>query len=481
MNEGLSSQSISGIKWSVIERFSVQGIQFVIGLLLARLLTPSDYGIFGLLAIFMAISQTIIDSGFSKALIQKRDRTETDFSTTFFFNIVVGVICYLALFVASPYIASFFNEPILRDILPFLAINLFLNSLVVVPVAKLSIRVDFKTLSKASVISTATSGTLGIILAYNDAGVYALVVQSVSYSFINVLLLWYLLRWIPQRKFSWKSFKTLFTYGGNVLVASIISTIYDNINTLVIGKFYTPKDLGYFTRGQQFPSLLSTNLTSIVQRVTFPILSKIQDDDNRLSSVYRDYIKMSSLVIFFLLIFLGSIAKPLIILLLTETWADAVIYLQVFCYALMFDHISAINLNLLYVKGKTNLVLRLEVIKKSIAFFILLVSIPFGVFAICFSKVVYCQIAIYINTYYTGKLLSLGYIKQLKDYIPYFFIAHMACLPSWFLQYADDLHPILQILVGGILAITLYVIILCLIKDRLFSKFVILELKKRFS
>lgn len=478
MSESLKSQSLSGIKWSAIERFGVQGIQFIIGLILARLLSPSDYGIIGMLAIFMAISQTIIDSGFSKALIQKLDRTEVDFSTAFFFNIVVGLICYLILFLASPYIATFFNEPILKDVLRVLAINLFLNSLAVVPVAKLSIKVDFKTQSKASIISTLLSGTLGIVLAYRGGGVWALVAQSVSHSFINVLLLWCMLKWKPHWKYSWQSFKNLFGYGGNILVASIITVIYDNINTLVIGKLYTPKDLGYFTRGQQFPALLSSNITNIVQRVTFPILSKIQDDDKRLASVYRDYIKITSLGIFFLLVFLSTIAQPLVSLLLTDKWIDAVIYLKIFCYALMFDHISVINLNFLYVKGKTNLVLKLEVIKKIIAFVILIISIPFGVLAICLSKVVYTQVAIFINTYYTGKFLNLGYLKQLKDYIPYFIMVHVACFPNlWLLKL--DIHPILLICLCGIISLLLYAVMLCIFKDHVFNRYIVSELKKR--
>lgn len=479
MSESLKSQSLSGIKWSAIERFGVQGIQFIIGLILARLLSPSDYGIIGMLAIFMAISQTIIDSGFSKALIQKQDRTEVDFSTAFFFNIVVGIVCYLSLFFSSPFIATFFNEPILKDVLRVLAINLFLNSLAVVPVAKLSIKVDFKTQSKASIISTLLSGTLGIILAYRGVGVWALVAQSVSHSFVNVVLLWGLLKWRPQWQYSWESFKKLFGYGGNVLVAGIISTIYANINTLVIGKFYTPKDLGFFTRGNQFPALLSTNITAILQRVTFPILSKIQDDTQRLISVYREYIKISSLGIFFLLSLLASLGKPLIELLLTDKWLDATIYLQVFCFALMFDHLCQINLNLLYVKGDTKYILRLEIIKKSISFVILLISIPFGVLAICLSQVIYSQIAVYINTYYTGKLYNFGYIKQIKDYLPYLLLAQFACIPSWALQ-SLDLHPLLILSIGGIISSALYILLLYFKKDEVFNKYIISEIKKQF-
>ena len=480
MSESIKRQSLSGIKWSAIERFAVQGIQFIIGLILARLLSPSDYGIIGMLAIFMAISQTIIDSGFSKALIQKQDRTETDFSTAFFFNIVVGLVCYLILLISSPYIASFFNEPVLKDVLRVLAINLFLNSLAVVPVAKLSIKVDFKTQFKASIISTILSGALGIVLAYRGVGVWALVAQSVSHSFVNVVLLWNLLKWRPQWQYSWESFKKLFSYGGNVLVAGIISTIYANINTLVIGRFYSPKDLGFYTRGNQFPALLSTNITAILQRVTFPILSKIQDDTQRLISVYREYIKIASLGIFFLLSLLASLGKPLIELLLTDKWLDATIYLQVFCFALMFDHLCQINLNLLYVKGDTKYILRLEIIKKSISFAILLISIPFGVLAICLSQVVYTQIAVYINTYYTGKLYNFGYIKQIKDYLPYLLLAQLACVPSWILQ-SLNLHPLQILIMGGIISSALYALLLYLKKDEVFNKYIVSEIIKRFS
>lgn len=478
MNGSIREQSISGLKWSAVERFAVQGIQFVIGLILARLLTPSDYGIIGMLAIFMAISQTIIDSGFSKALIQKQDRTEVDFSTAFFFNIIVGLVCYLILFLASPYIASFFNEPILEDVLRILAINLFLNSLAVVPVAKLSITVDFKTQSKASIISTVLSGVLGIVLAYNGIGVWALVVQSVSHSFVNVVMLWYLLKWKPQWKYSWESFRRLFSYGGNVLVAGVISTIYANINTLIIGKFYTPLDLGYYTRGHQFPSLLSVNITNVLQRVTFPILSQFQDNTQQLLSVYREYIKISSLVIFFLLSLLASLGRPLIVILLTDKWLDATIYLQVFCFAMMFDHLCQINLNLLYVKGVTKYILRLEIIKKTISFAILLISIPFGVLAISFSQVVYTQIAVYINTYYTGKLYNFGYVKQGKDYLPYLLMAQIACVPSWLLQVLD-LPPLLILGVGSVISSVLYVLLLVFTKDEIFNKYIVNEIKKK--
>lgn len=480
MSASIKQQSLSGIKWSAIERFLVQGIQFLIGMFLARLLSPSDYGVVGMLSIFIAISQTFIDSGFSSALIQKQDRTETDFSTVFYFNIVVGLVCYLILFLLASYIAIFFNTPVLKDVLKIMALSLFINSMAVVPVAKLSIDLNFKTQTQASVTSVIISGIIGVFMAYYDYGVWALVTQSVIYAIINVSLLWYLVKWKPLLSYSWDSFRVLFKYGSNILFSGLLHTIYDNLSTLAIGKFYTAKDLGFYTRGNQFPSLLSINLTYVLRRVTFPVLARIQNDDKRLIHVYRNYIKITSLIIFFLLALLASLAKPLVEFLLTDKWLDAVIYIQIFCYALMFDHICQINLNLLYVKGKTNLVLRLEIIKKAISFLILIGSIPLGVFAICLSKVVYSQIAVYINTYYTGKLFSLGYFKQIKDFTPYLILAHLACIPCWLLQRSVNIHPLLILVVGGIIAIAVYIALLYYSKDEIFHKHIATEIKHLF-
>lgn len=474
----LKQQSLSGIKWSAFERFGAQGIQFVIGMVLARLLVPSDYGVVGMLAIFMAVSQAFIDSGFSAALIQKQDRTEIDFSTAFYFNIVVGLICYGLMFLLAPCIAAFFSTSILKSLLRVMAVNLFINSLTVVPLAKISIDINFKLQAKASIAAIILSGLAGISLAYRGYGAWALVAQSIIHAVVNASLLWYLVRWRPLLSYSWDSFRGLFKYGSNILFAGLLHTIYDNMSTFAIGKFYTAKDLGYYTRGFQFPSLLSMNLTNILKRVTFPVLAKIQDDNERLIRVYRNYIKASSIVIFFLLALLASLAKPLVLFLLTEKWLDAVIYVQVFCYALMFDHICQINLNLLYVKGRTNLVLRLEIIKKAISFLILIISIPLGVFAICFSKVIYTQIAVYINTYYTGKLFNLGYFKQIKDFLPYFLLAHLTCIPCWLLQGSTSIHPLLILVLGGLVATALYGVSLHYTKDEIFEKYIVAGIKQ---
>jgi len=325
MKESLKGKTISAIIWSSVERFSVQGIQFLIMIIMARLLQPSDYGLIGMLAIFIAISQSFIDSGFSNALIRKSDRTEIDFATVFYFNIIVGLCFYLLLFFASPEIAIFYKAPQLEDITKIVAIGLLINSLTVVQRAKFTIEVDFKSQAKASVLSVIISGALGIWMAYTGFGVWALVTQTVVNSTINMIFLWYYARWIPAWIFSFRSFKEMFTFGSKLLLAGLLDTTYKNIYTIVIGKKFSVQDLGYFTRADQFAQFPSSNLTGIIGRVTFPILSSIQQDEQRLRSVYRKYLRMSAFIVFPLMVGLAALAHPLVLVVLTSKW-EGVLY-----------------------------------------------------------------------------------------------------------------------------------------------------------
>jgi O-antigen/teichoic acid export membrane protein len=455
----IKDDTISGIKWSAIGRFSVQGVNFLLGLLMARLLTPEDYGTIGMLGIFMAIAGTFVDSGFSNALIRKIDRTETDFSTAFYFNIVVGLVCYGILFIVAPYIAIFFNTPILKDVVRVISLNIFINSLTIVQNAKLTIELDFKAQAKISLIATFVSGIFGLILAYTGFGVWALAFQSVTYNILSAILLWIVTKWRPTASFSKTSFLNLFSFGSKLLASGLLHTLYSNATTLVIGKYYTSKDLGYYSRGEQFASLPSMNITGILQRVTFPIFSKLQTDDSRLIQVYRKYICISSMIIFFGMFLLTALAKPIIVTILTDKWSNSIIYLQVFCFALMFDHLCQLNLNLLQVKGHSGLFLRLEIIKKIISLAILIAAIPFGVFAICVSKVIYTQIAVYINTYYTGKLFGLGYIAQIKDFSKYFIYSIVAAFFAYLLTLTPLPH-LLNICLGSSIAVGVYLYLL---------------------
>lgn len=455
----LKEKTLSGVKWNAIGRFSTQGISFVIGLILARLLSPADYGVTGMVGIFFAIASTFIDSGFGSALIRKTDCTDADYSTAFYFNAVVGLVCCIALSLTSPFIADFFNTPILADIVVVMSINMFIGSLSIVQGARLTAAIDFKSQAKISLVTTVLSGILGITMAYNGFGVWSLVWQGVFANILRTILLVYVTKWFPKWQFSKKSFKYLFNFGSKILTASLLHTIYSNLTTLIIGKFYTAKDLGYYARGESMANLPSTNITGVLQSVTYPVLSKIQDNEERLIAVYRKYISITSLVIFFGMFLLAALAKPLIIALLTDKWVQSVIFLQVFCFALMFDHLCQLNLNILYVKGRSDLVLRLEVIKKTISISILVAAIPFGVLAICLSRAIYTQIAVFINTYYTGKLFGLGYLAQVRDFIKYLIFSAVAVTPAFMLSFTA-MHPVATLVVGALIACAIYWLLL---------------------
>ncbi len=418
MSESLKNKTVNGVVWSAIERFSVSGVNFVFGLILARLLMPSDYGIIAMLAIFMAIAQTFIDSGFSNALIRKPDRSEADNATAFYFNVVVGIVSYLILFMVSPYIARFYNTPILTSLTRILGLNLLFNSLCVVQQALLTIRIDFKTQAKISLSAAIISGLIGICFAYYNYGVWALAIQAVSAAFIRTNLLWILAKWRPKAKFSKESFHNLFGYGSKLLISGQLDTVYNNLYAIVIGKCFTATKLGVYTRADQWASFLAVNITGVLQRVTFPVLSTLQNDDDVLRVNYRKFLRLSGFVIFPLMMGLAAVAEPLTRFILTDKWIASVPLLRILCFALMLYPIHAINLNLLQVKGRSDVFLKLEVYKKIIGVFTLIITIPLGITAMCIGRMLTSWIALVMNTHYTGKIINLGFSQQIRDYIP---------------------------------------------------------------
>lgn len=455
----VKQETLSGVKWNAIERFSVQGVQFLLGLVMARLLTPEDFGAIAMLGVFLAISNTFIDSGFSNALIRKKNRTDEDYSTVFYFNILISIICYAFLFVIAPWVAQFYDMPILCSVLRVQSISLILNSLCAIQTTRLTIDIDFKGLAKINLLAAIISGVFGVSLAYFGMGIWALVFQSLIATCINVVALWTYSKWRPSLIFSRGSFNEMFSYGSKLLAAGLLNTIYSNLNPIVIGKFFSAQDLGFYNRGTHFARFPSTNINGVLQRVTFPILAKIQDDDEYLIRVYRKNISITCMCIFFCCMLLAAIAQPIILLLLSEKWLESILYLQIYCFAVMFSHINGINLNLLQVKGRSDLFLRLEVIKKTISTAILFASIPFGVVGICISKIIYTQIAIIINTYYTGKLFHLGYIEQIKDFSGFFFCSLIACFPAYLFTYLD-MPYVVSVLFGIMTAPIIYWFIL---------------------
>lgn len=431
----------NGLKWSAIERLATQLIQLMVMLFLARLLGPHAFGLIGMLAVFIAISQAFVDSGFSSALIRYTERTEIDFSTTFYFNIAISICCYAVIFCSAPYIAKFFEESQLIELARVLGLVVIINSFAIVQRAKLTITMDFKTQAKASLLSVLFSCAVAIWLAKLDYGVWALVGQTLTFTLLNVILLNVLKPWIPSTGFSKKSFNYLFGFGSKLLVAGLIDTVYKNIYQIVIGKQFSTLQVGLFTQANQLASVPAMTFTSIIQRVTYPMLSNIQNDINKFENTYLLTLRMAALVIFPLMLGLALIAGPLIIIILGPQWLPAAELLTILCFAFMLYPIHAINLNLLNVKGRSDIFLKLEVIKKSLITLMLFITIPMGIKAMCIGMVVNSYIALFINSYYTGQFSRLKIGKQFLAIFPIWVAAITCALIAYFLSvYVGTIH-----------------------------------------
>ena len=415
----LRNEAIKGMSWSAIEKFISQAIAFILGIIMARLLSPADYGIIGMIAIFIGIAGTLVDSGLGTALIQKKEKNREDYSTLFLFNFGVSTLLYLALFIAAPWIADFYKTPVLKDVTRVVTFQLVLNALFNAHYTKLRIDLQFKALSIISLIAQILTGCVGVFLAYIGWGVWALVWQTI-FSCIarGIMSVTYLKWWMPGTRFSSKSFHSLFGFGSKILASSLINTIYGNIYTLIIGKKFTPDEVGFYNRGGQLASFPSNVATDIIVSVNYPILSRLQDDNDRLVNAYRNMLTVPLFALYPVLVGMAVLGEPIVGLLLGEKWLPCVPFLQIIAVGAMFSPLTHINLNLLYVKGRTDLVLKLEIIKKTIAFSIVFLTIPFGIIWMMVGKSCYDFIAFSINCHYTGKILGYGWKKQIKEILP---------------------------------------------------------------
>ena len=386
------TSQLKAIIWSAMERFSTQGLQVLLSIIIARMVAPSCYGLVAMLNIFLAIGQSLIDSGFTSALIQKKDCKDEDYSTVFWFNLLVSIILYAIIFLCSPFIAAFYNQPELESITKFTTFIFIINAFAIVQRAKLTKKMDFKSQTKASLISVIGSGIVGVILAYLGFGVWALVTQSLLLGIIGTISLWYFSSWIPQLIFSWTSFKELGLFGSRLLLTGLLSTLYNNIYTMVIGKFYTPTELGYFNRMQHLASFPSKNITQIIARAVYPKQCKIQNENELLAYNYIKLLSLSSFGIFPLMCLFAAIAHPLVLILLGEKWIDGAPLLSLVCFAYIFDHIQYFNWQMLSVKGRSDLSLYTEILKKIAAAVILVITIPMGIdkmiMGLCFYSIV---------------------------------------------------------------------------------------------
>ena len=418
MSDTLKQKAARGVVWTAVDQGSYLGLTFVIGVILARLLSPDEFGLLAMIAVFNSVAQAFLDSGFGAALIRKPQLSEADRSTALYFNIAAGAVLFGVLFLAAPWIAQFYGRPILTGLVRWEGFLLVISGFNIVQQAQLTRDLNFKAKAIIRVVSTVLSGVVAIAAAYHGAGVWSLVVMHVSSNIIQLAMLWLLSSWRPHSGWSGESFRYLWGFGSKMLASSVIDRVYTQIYPMVIGKFFSAADLGQYSRATQFTTLASHLPTNVLQQVTFPVLSQIQQDNQRLSTSYRRILRLSAFFIFPIMIGLAALGRPFVVALVTDKWLPCVPYLQIICFASMWFPIHAINLNVLQVKGRSDLFLRLEIVKKVIVTVVMVITIPFGIIAMCVGRIVTSLLCLFINTYYTGKLINVGFAMQMRDLLP---------------------------------------------------------------
>jgi O-antigen/teichoic acid export membrane protein len=453
--DSLKKKTVTGLFWSFTDSFSNQALLFIIGIILARLLSPKEFGLIGMITVFIAVSESFINSGFSQALIRKKECTDTDLSTVFYFNLAVGILFFLILTLSAPVISRFFKEPQLINLIRILSIVLIIDALTMIQRTTLIKRIDFKLQAKVSVISTIFSGIVGITLAYTGFGVWSLVAKKLSQQAMNSILLWFWNYWRPILIFSKKSFSELFSFGSKLLVSGLIDTIYNNLYYLIIGKYFSAVELGYYTRADQFKDLPSKNINGIISKVSYPVLVQLNDDPEKLKTGYKRIIKSTMYITFILMALLAAVAEPLILTLIGEKWSPAVVYLQLLCFVGAMYPLHSLNLSMLNVKGRSDLFLRLEIVKKIMAVPIIISGVLWGMKIMIIGMWVNSLIAYYINSYYSGRLINYAMRQQITDIVPSLlfalFLGITVMITGWILPIGNLIKLIIQLLVGGIL------------------------------
>lgn len=449
--ESLKNKTIKGVAWSGIDNVTQYGVSFVVSIVLARLLSPDDYGLIGIIAIFTAVCSTFIYAGFGTALIRKKDATDEDYNTVFLVNLVTSLFLYVVIYLCSPLIADFFKREELIPLTRVSALGLIIGALAIVQQTILTKRIDFKTQTKITFIASIVSGAVGIVMALIGFGVWALVYQGLVSGIVRTMLLWIYNKWIPNLRFWNKSFQELFGFGWKLMVSGLLDTVWKQLYQVVVGKFYNPATLGQYTRANGFSELFSSNLTSVVQRVTYPVLSNIQDEKERMVVAYRKIIKFTMFISSIAMFALGAVSEPLLYCLIGPKWHEAATYLPLICISASTYPIHALNLNMLQVQGRSDLFLGLEIIKKIIAVGPLLIGAFIGIMPMLYTNLITTVIAFFLNSHYSGKMVGYSSWMQIKDVAPSYGIATVVALSIYFLKFLSITNWVilpLQCLIG---------------------------------
>ncbi|MDN3643784.1 lipopolysaccharide biosynthesis protein [Lutimonas halocynthiae] len=441
--------------WNLVEKLSIKFVRFFLGIIMARILLPEDFGLIGMLSVFVAIAQVLTESGMGAGLIQKNDRSDDDFSTVLIFNFIVSVLCYIMIFIFAPFIASFFEKPELVLITRVLTLNIVINSMVIVQRTKMIIEFDFKTIAKINFIAIFISGISGVLFAYFGYGVWALVIQNLLFSIFTTFLFWVLSRWRFSLVFSTNSFNNLFSYGYKLLFSGVLVHTLNNLYNIIIGKYYSASELGYYTRAKGFVDLAEGTFSGIIQSVSFPLLSSLQQDKIQLILVFKKMIRMSAFVIFPAMCLLAILAEPIVILLLTKKWIFVVPLLQYLAIARIFYSLSLINMSILKSIGRSDLFLKVDFLKIPIIGLVLLICLNYGIIFLVIGQIVISAFDYIINTYYPGKILGYGFLNQLKDLLPIVLLTSVTSSVVYFLSISIE-HNLLNIFFSSVIMVTIY-------------------------
>lgn len=456
----LKQQALKGMLWTFIQQMSTQGIGFVVSIILARLLLPQEFGLIALLGIFVAIGNVLINSGLSQSLIRTENPTDDDFSTVFFFNIIISIFMYIIIFFIAPFIANFYNQPLLTDITRVYGIVFIISAFSIIQNTRLVKEMNFKKQTIINIPSLIIGSAVGITMALNGFGVWSLVWSAISRNAALSIQLWWWSPWMPSFRFNKEKIKQHLGFGYKLTLSGIIGTLFQDIYTIIIGKFFDPIQVGFYNRADTIKQLPVSNFSAVLHTVTFPLFSKIQNDDVKLKNAYKKILQMSIFLIAPTLLFMSALAEPLFRFLLTEKWLPAVPYFQILCFSGILYPIHAYNLNILTVKGRSDLFLKLEIIKKILVIVVILISFQWGIFGLLYGSVIGSVLALVINTYYTGKFIHYSTFEQLKDLLPTFLIALFS---SGIVFFVDErfkhlfVTDMVRLILGSLLGLSLYV------------------------
>ena len=451
MAESLKQKTVKGLGWSALDNAARYGMQFVIGIVLARLLTPDDYGLLGLVGIVTVVCTALVNGGFTTALIRKNDATDADYNTAFICNLAMSLLLFATVFLCAPLIADFFGRVELTALVRVSSSGLIIGALGMVQLTRLTKRIDFKTQTKITIAATALSGIIGIGMALTGFGVWSLVAQQLTSQAVTTMLLYLYNRWMPRLRFSMESFHDLFGFGWKMMLSGVLDSVWKESYQMVVGKVYTPGALGQYTRAKQFSSLFSSNLTAVIQRVTYPVLSNIQDDKQRMVSAYRRIIKVTMFVTATGMFFLAAISEPMLYCLIGPKWHEASTYLPLICLNSTLYPLHAINLNMLQVQGRSDLFLGLEIVKKLIGLIPLAVCVFWGIMPMLYVNLAVGVVAYFLNSHYSGRLIGYSSWMQVKDIAPSCLVAAIVAVGVYFVKYIPASYWVilpLQIIMG---------------------------------